>query len=155
VEKVMNYWSSFEAMTAFSPVKERVSEPHTAIAETLLLLEDDPTISELVTLVLQEEGYRVLGASNGIDAIRIAQRLSDNELSLLLTDFSVPNTCIHDLISRLSILHQDIGVIYMSGYSFEFLVSSGDLGAGCDFIQKPFDIYSLAEKVGEVLDRVS
>ena len=149
----MNYWSSSKATEAFPLVNERGYEPYTAIAETVLLLEDDPTISELVTLVLQDEGYRVLGASNGIDAIRIAQHLSENEVGVLLTDLNVPNTDVNELTGRLSTIHPDIREIFMSGYSYEFLVSSGSLRCGSDFVQKPFSIYSLVDKVREVLDR--
>jgi CheY-like chemotaxis protein len=119
-------------------------------SETILLVEDEESILEVAAEILREKGYRVLEASNGKDALKIAEVEGDN-LHLLLTDVIMPQMNGKELADRVKILQPGIKVLFLSGYTDHAIVHQGVLDSGVDFLQKPFSLTTLLVKVKEVL----
>jgi two-component system, cell cycle sensor histidine kinase and response regulator CckA len=120
--------------------------------ETILLAEDDVRVRNLVRDVLEHYGYRVLVAENG-DTALAAATWHKGRIHLLLTDVVMPRMSGHELAERLTGIHPEVKVLYMSGYTDESIVHHGVVDANTHFIQKPFAPEALARKVSEVLDR--
>ncbi len=120
--------------------------------ETVLLVEDEPAVRELASLILGDLGYRVVTASNGVDALRIAEACEAGEIDLLLTDVVMPEMGGKELADRLLSHHRNLRVLYTSGYTAEAIARRGVLEAGIAFLQKPYSSAALARKVREVLD---
>jgi len=121
-------------------------------SETVLLVEDDLSVRGLVVQVLRENGYNLLEAANGNEALRMAQEYA-GEIHLLLTDVVMPQMGGKELADRLKTLRPNIKVLFTSGYTDNAIVHHGVLEPGIDFLQKPFSPAALAHKVREVLDR--
>jgi len=120
--------------------------------ETILLVEDEPSVRGLAVRVLREQGYTLLEASNGDEALRIFQEQKDKKISLLMTDVVMPQMGGKELSNRLKILQSDIKVLFISGYTDDAIVHRGVLEPGTNFLQKPFSPAALAHKVRDVLD---
>lgn len=119
--------------------------------ETILLVEDDEMIRQLVEMVLQEEGYEVLSCSRGDEALERAKAL-DGPIHLLLTDVVVPKIRGHVLASQIMALQPDLRILYMSGYSDDVVMQYPIADVHFDFLPKPFAPQDLLLKVREVLD---
>jgi CheY-like chemotaxis protein len=120
--------------------------------ETILLVEDEGMVRELARRALLNEGYMVLEASHGKEAIRVAQQY-EGAIDLLLTDVVMPGGMSgRQLVEQLSPLRPGMKVVYMSGYTDDAVVRYGIHDAGIGFLQKPFSPSHLAAKVREVLD---
>jgi PAS domain S-box-containing protein len=120
--------------------------------ETVLLVEDELSVRGLAVQVLRENGYNLLEAANGIEALRMAQEYA-GEIHLLLTDVVMPQMGGKELADRLKPLRPGIKVLFTSGYTDNAIVHHGVLEPGIDFLQKPFSPITLAQKVRKVLDR--
>src|SRR5713226_8233335 len=105
--------------------------------ETILLVEDEPAVRELIQMVLSERGYKVLEALVPEDAERLAAS-NGAEIQLLLTDVVMPGMSGRDLAKRLTAHHPHLRVLYMSGYTFNVIAQDGTLEEGISFLQKPF-----------------
>ncbi len=121
-------------------------------SETILLVEDDDGVRALALRCLQAQGYHVIAARDGVDALSVPQDVGQH-IALLLTDVVMPNMSGPVLVEKLRERHPDLAVIYMSGYTDDAVVRHGLLQADVDFLQKPFTAVSLAQKVRLVLDR--
>jgi CheY-like chemotaxis protein len=121
--------------------------------ETVLLVEDEAPVRGLAVRVLRNQGYRVLEAANGEEALSVAGEHAGEKIHLLLTDVVMPQMGGKELADRLKALRPEIKVVFTSGYTDEAIVRHGVLEPGTDFLQKPFSPASLAQKVREVLDR--
>ncbi len=119
--------------------------------ETILLVEDEPGVRKLVRKMLVQQGYEVLEASSGSDALRLAQEYH-GEIAMLLTDIVMPQMSGRELAERLSTLRPGLKVLYMTGYTEDAIVRHGMTTSGVVCLQKPFGPESLARKVREVLD---
>jgi len=119
--------------------------------ETILLVEDDEAVRKLVSKVLDNEGYRLLEAANGVAALSICAQYEER-IHLLLTDVIMPEMSGRDLADRLVPQHPEMKVLFMSGYTDDVIADHGVLDAGTAFIQKPFAPDVLARKVRDVLD---
>ena len=119
--------------------------------ETILLVEDEPGLREMVEELLEEQGYKVLAAANSYEATQICTT-HRGAVDLLLTDVVMPKTNGQELARRLSVLRRRMRILYMSGYPSETIVRHGSLGAGAAFLEKPFTPEALAKKVRAVLD---
>jgi two-component system, cell cycle sensor histidine kinase and response regulator CckA len=119
--------------------------------ETILLVEDEPGLREMVRELLERWGYTVLSAASSHEAIRIC---SDNPgpVHLLLTDVVLPTASGHELARRLLHFRRQIRVLFMSGYPAETIVQRGLLEPGAVFLEKPFTPDALAKKVRQALD---
>ncbi len=120
------------------------------VSETILLVEDEEMILQMTTLILEDLGYHVLGASRPEEAITIAAHF-EGTIHLLITDIIMPEMNGRDLKNKLLEIMPDIKILYMSGYTADVISEHGILDEKIQFIQKPFDVKSLAEKVREVL----
>jgi CheY-like chemotaxis protein len=118
--------------------------------ETLLLVEDDDSVRELVRNVLRENGYRVLEASRGEEALELSE-LYAGRIDLLVTDVVMPQMNGRELARRLVSLRPQVKVLYISGYADNAVWYPGGLDAGGAFLQKPFTPETLTRKVREVL----
>jgi CheY-like chemotaxis protein len=121
-------------------------------SETILLVEDEASVRELAHRILLNEGYIVLEASHGEEAIRVAQQ-HQGSIDLLVTDVVMPGGMTgRQLVECLTPLRREMKVLYMSGYTDDAIVRHGVLDAGIAFLQKPFTLDHLARKVREILD---
>ncbi len=119
--------------------------------ETILLVEDDDRVRALVSNLLRKNGYTVLLASAGDQALEIAAR-HRGRIHLLLTDVLMPGLNGRILSERLTSVRPDTRVLYMSGYSDDAILRHGVRKAAAHFIQKPFSIDALAHKIRETLN---
>ena len=119
--------------------------------ETVLLVEDAAGVRAVATQVLQRQGYRVLEASDGEDALHLAAR-HQGAIDLVLTDVVMPRVGGRELAERLLAVRPDTRVLYMSGYTDDSVVRHGILEGGVAYLQKPFSPEGLARRVREVLD---
>jgi PAS domain S-box-containing protein len=121
-------------------------------SETILLVEDEDAVRSMVRLMLEEAGYSVLEASRGSEALRLASE-HPGPVHLLITDVVMPEMGGRELVERLAGLRREIKVLYLSGYTHDAVVRHGVLQAEVAFLQKPFTMAALANKVREVLDQ--
>jgi CheY-like chemotaxis protein len=119
--------------------------------ETILVVEDETSILEIVTEMLAGQGYSVLSASTPGEAISVA-REHGGEIHLLMTDVVMPEMNGRDLAKNLLSLYPRIKRLFMSGYTSDVIAHHGVLDEGVHFIQKPFSLPIMASKVREVLD---
>ncbi len=120
-------------------------------SETILLVEDNDLVRNIVHDVLQTEGYTILETDSGAEALLIA-RQEQGKIDLLLTDVVMPEMSGGELAEQLQALYPQIKVLFMSGYT-DVVVRQKLLSAEIEFISKPFSPGSLAEKVHQVLDK--
>jgi CheY-like chemotaxis protein len=120
-------------------------------AEIILLVEDALRVRAVVREILEMNGYNVLEARHGAEAIEISER-HRGPIHLMVTDVVMPQMSGRELAQRLQPVRPDMKVLYMSGYTDDAIVRHGVLGAGMAFLSKPFTPDALALKVREVLD---
>jgi signal transduction histidine kinase/DNA-binding response OmpR family regulator len=120
-------------------------------SETILLVEDEASIRTLARSVLEEQGYTVLEAGNGVEGIEVSQR-HQGPIHLLISDVVMPRTNTREFMQRMTALRPDMKVLYISGYTRETIVQHGVLEEGINFIEKPFTPRALLTKVRQVLD---
>ncbi len=119
--------------------------------ETILLVEDEELVRNLATSILQNHGYRVLAARNGVEALQSSAQ-QDGPIHLLLTDAVMPEMSGRELVRRLQRQRPEIRVLYMSGHADEAIASHGEWPGGTPFLPKPFTLEALTTKVRAVLD---
>ncbi|HEY6391564.1 MAG TPA: response regulator [Bryobacteraceae bacterium] len=119
-------------------------------AETILVVEDEAGIRALVRKILRRQGYEVLEASNGDEAL-IVCREHTGTLDLLITDVMMPQMGGRELVDRMREQSRGMKVLYVSGYTDDASIYSGNFPPGTAFLQKPFTLGSLLDKVKEVL----
>src|ERR1700744_5443555 len=115
----------------------------------LLLVEDEPALRMLVVTMLEEQGYLVLQAGNGLDAIALAER-HRGDIDLLLTDVVMPRLSGPELAQELRALRPGLEVLFMSGYNDSRLVHRGVEEANVHLLVKPFSPDDLVDKVGKL-----
>ena len=120
--------------------------------ETILLAEDDTSLRNLAKIALDRQGYIVLDASTGEDALNLAQT-HEEPIHLMITDVIMPGMNGRELADRLHAIRPEMEVLFMSGYTDNAFVHHGVMEAGINFIKKPFTPHSLILKVREILDR--
>jgi two-component system sensor histidine kinase EvgS len=119
--------------------------------ETILVVEDDPGVQNLVRQVLSTGGYSVLVASNGEEAVRLS-REREEPIHLLVTDVVMPGMSGRVLANRIVGQRPRVKVLYMSGYTDDAIGQHGVLEEGIELIEKPFSPAVFAKKVRKVLD---
>lgn len=131
-------------------ITQRVDPPIAGGTETILVVEDDPSLRELVVDLLEESGYKVLEALDVESAIAIAKK--KKTIHLLLTDVIMPTMGGGDLAASLKMLRPKLKVLFMSGYSGDLVADHGVLEAETNLLEKPFTKHALLSKVRAVLD---
>jgi CheY-like chemotaxis protein len=119
--------------------------------ETILVADDAPDVLDLARDILVAGGYTVLTASDGEDALRVAE-CHPGPIHGLLTDVVMPKMNGPELADRLKLARPETKVVYMSGYTTETIGEYGIMHAGAPFVGKPFTAALLTEKVREALN---
>ncbi len=132
------------------PNEKHISLDMLGGTETILLVEDEDIVRNLSRHILEECGYKVIEAINGIEALQICAR--ECPIDLLLTDVVMPQMGGRELSERLREIIPDLRILFTSGYTDDEVVKHGVIEIDTNFIQKPFTPDSLAQKVREVLD---
>jgi len=122
--------------------------------ETILIVEDEEAVRELIQTVLTEKGFDVIVSLDPQHAEKIASEFA-GEIHLLLTDMVMPGMSGRELAERISAKRRDIRVLFMSGYTDNVITSGGMLQEGLAFLQKPFSPAALVQKVREVLSQTT
>jgi PAS domain S-box-containing protein len=137
---------------AASPAPARpVLDARSRGSETVLLVEDEDAIARVVRASLELQGYTVLQATDGSEAIATCER-ADQSIDLLITDVVMPLMSGPELVRRITTIRPDLKILYISGYTDRALVHQGLRDRGSAFLQKPFTPDTLARKVRDVLD---
>ena len=119
--------------------------------ETILLVEDEPSVRTLVRDELRKLGYRVIEAKNGIEACLLATQQAGS-FQLLLTDVVMPGMAGRELAQHLSVIKPDLRTLFMSGYLDDVGIMAGQEEGMSSFLQKPFTPEVLARAVRNLLD---
>jgi two-component system cell cycle sensor histidine kinase/response regulator CckA len=119
--------------------------------ETILLVEDEAVVRDLVCEILRESGYNVLSAPSGPDAMKITAQHT-NPIDLLITDVVMPEMSGPELVNALRRVRGEMRVLYMSGYTDDAVLVRQGLPEKCAFIRKPYTPLQFLQKVRETLD---
>ncbi len=120
--------------------------------ETILVVEDEPSLCELVATMLTARGYHVLKAGDPEEAARVAAR-HQGPIAMLLTDVVLPQMSGKELADLLVKSRPELKVLFVSGYTENTVVHHGVLEPGFEFLAKPFTDEALARKVRQILDK--
>ena len=118
--------------------------------ETVLVVEDEEIVRDLVCAVLDDQGYHVICAADGLEALEAAENF-EGTIHLLVTDVIMPHMNGPELAGRLSQLRPDMKVLYVSGYSDNDIGDHGVLDPRFELLQKPFTPQTLARKIRDVI----
>jgi PAS domain S-box-containing protein len=163
----INVYSELEKGSSFriylprhtEDMAEKIPEKHMATSqqgsgETILLVEDETTIMEMLEIMLESLNYTVIAADSPSRAMEMANSHA-GQIHLVITDVVMPEMNGRDLAEKLSSLYPGINILFMSGYAADVIAHQGVLDDGVAFIQKPFSMADLAQKVRVVLDMAS
>lgn len=120
--------------------------------ETILLVEDDPALRGVAGELLTRLGYKVLTATDGVEALSVKQRQGCGHVDLVFTDVVMPNMSGRELSDRIHVLYPQTKVLFTSAYAENAIVHQGVLDPGVTLLQKPFTPSALARKVRAMLD---
>ena len=137
--------------SAENPATEKVVSGPTPGTETILFVEDEQGVRELVREYLSGCGYAVLEASDGVQALEIAA-MHPGAIQLLITDVVMPRLSGRELATQIASARHGLKVLYISGYTDDSVFRHGVLEGGMEFLQKPFNLKALAQKIREILD---
>ena len=134
----------------FESKPAKVIEKNWHGTETILLVEDDNGVRKFAYDALRNFGYKVFAASNGVNAIK---KIKDEKIKvdLLMTDLVMPEMNGKELSETIKKNFPDIRILFSSGYTNNHLVHRGELDKNINFLQKPYSMQALLEKVHEVL----
>ncbi|MDP8244349.1 MAG: PAS domain S-box protein [Candidatus Hinthialibacter antarcticus] len=120
--------------------------------ETIIVVEDDEIVRDMILATFEGSRYSVIIASQGNDALeKMQQHLG--AVHLLVTDVVMPGMSGRELARRVQLIYSDIKVLYISGYTENSIVQHGVLDTGLNFLQKPFTPDVLLKKVRDILDK--
>ena len=120
--------------------------------ETVLVVEDEPSVLDMITAMLEQQGYTVMATTSPNEAIRLVRENADR-IDLLLTDVVMPEMNGHALVAQLEALCPHLKHVFMSGYPADVITDQGILEQGALFIQKPFSRVDLVAGVQRALKR--
>jgi len=129
-----------------SKIVDKEVKPH----ETILIVEDQTDVRQLITEILKQNGYHIIEASDGEDALEKCKNYN-KDIHLLITDVIMPNMNGIELRERIISIYSDIKVIFMSGYADNVIAEMGILDIDEIFIEKPFMPSDLLTKIKETI----
>ena len=147
--RISIYLPCSEATAPARREETRDAEAHEG-TETILVVEDQPRLRDVLAVVLRGFGYEVLAAKDAEDAVRLAESHA-GPIELLLTDVVMPRTSGPQLAARIQRIRAGIQVLFMSGYTADAMVAHGGPGAGTALLQKPFGPDELGRAVRTAL----
>jgi CheY-like chemotaxis protein len=119
--------------------------------ETVLVVDDEPTVRMLIVDVLEEAGYRVLEAEDGPQGLRILQ--SGERVDLLVTDVGLPGGMNgRPVADAARVVRPHLKVLFITGYAENVVVANGQLDPGMQIVTKPFAVELLGNKIREIID---
>lgn len=121
--------------------------------ETILIVEDEDGVRQVLRDILESKGYKVLVSSNGNKALEICSKY-EGTIQLLITDVVLPSIGGKEVAERILSLYGDIKILYISGYTENAITYNGILDSNTHFLQKPFSSKTLLTKVKEILQKV-
>ena len=132
--------------------KQTVATPDAASGgnETVLLVEDEESVRQLVRDTLAARGYRVLEAESGEAGLAVAEQHA-GKIDMVITDVVMPGMTGREMVNQLAQARPGVKVLYLSGYTEDAILSDGSIESGTAFLQKPFSLQNLSKKVREVL----
>ncbi len=133
------------------PVAKPVPYRRAPKGETVLLVEDEEALREVTRRIFSRNGYRVITAANGPEALRIADG-HPGEIHLLVTDVVMPHMLGKEVAEKMRLIKPEIEVVFMSGYARPVLASQGRLDPGAALVAKPFSEADLLATAGQVLN---
>lgn len=128
----------------------RISPPSGMVSGTILVVEDDSSVREMLISMLESLGYTVHGASKAEEAISMLSSAVEKP-DLILTDVVLPGISGREMADRIAVIRPGIPLIFMSGYASDMIASKGVLEEGTHFLQKPFDMNTLKTKLRAVI----
>ncbi|HTS04918.1 MAG TPA: PAS domain S-box protein [Candidatus Eisenbacteria bacterium] len=142
----------------YLPLTEGKTEPHPVAVpdtacgghETILLVEDEESVRQLVRDTLVAKGYNVIEGENGEEGLAAATRHT-GKIDLVITDVVMPGMGGREMAKQLATSRPGTKVLYLSGYTEDAIISDGSIESGTAFLQKPFTLQNLTRKVREVL----
>lgn len=120
-------------------------------AKTILLVEDEDNLRELVASVLSESGFRVITARNGREGLQTVQEGNLKDIDLILTDVIMPQMSGKEMVDLLKPLLPSTKIVFMSGYTDDALAPHGVLEPEIELIEKPFLVKNLVGRIREIL----
>ena len=144
------YLPSVESDVSATALPQDLGQPKRG-TETILLVEDDPSVRNLVCDELRKLGYQVLEAKNGVEACLLATQQPD-ALDLLVTDVVMPGMGGRELAQHLCVIKPDLKILFISGYIDDVGLHVGHEEGSSSFLQKPFTPEALGRAVRELLD---
>jgi hypothetical protein len=134
-----------------APATEPVPYQRTPAGETVLVVEDEEALREVTERIFTRNGYQVVTAADGPEALHIA-RHHDGEIHLLVTDVVMPHMLGKEVADRIRAIKPEVEVLYMSGYARPVLASQGRLDPGVALVEKPFSETDLLRTAGQLLN---
>ena len=132
-------------------VAEPVSYQRAPKGETVLVVEDEEALREVTRRIFARNGYHVITAANGLDALRIAAG-HPGEIHLLVTNVVMPHMLGKEVAEKMRLIKPEIEVVFMSGYARPVLASQDRLDPGVALVEKPFSEADLLATAGQVLN---
>ena len=133
---------------AMPPAETPAAEAIKGRGETVLVVEDEPAVRQITARILRRNGYLVLEAASGAEALTLA---ADHHFDMLLTDLVMPQVSGPELAQRIQQMHPGIPMLFMSGYSQDVLGPRGALDTDAPLIQKPFAAPELLKTIRGLL----
>lgn len=121
-------------------------------SETILVVEDEPSVRQLITRILRYQGYTVVEAASGIEALELVETDGAVTPALLLTDVIMPHMRGETLAAKLKAKYPNLGVIFMSGYGEKVISKTETSSEASDLLLKPFTPTLLTQKVRQIID---
>jgi CheY-like chemotaxis protein len=121
--------------------------------ETVMVVEDEPALRQLACRLLMAQGYEVLPAGNGLEALGVARNHRGAPIRLVITDVIMPLMDGKEMAERLTAADPSLVILYTSGYTDDAIIHHGVLAADVEFLPKPYTLATLSCKVRELLDK--
>jgi CheY-like chemotaxis protein len=125
---------------------------HVGEGETVLVIDDEPTVRMLIVEVLSEAGYNAIEAQDGPSGLKILQ--SDARIDLLITDVGLPGGMNgRQVADAARVQRPELKVLFVTGFAENAAFGNGHLPSGMEVMSKPFVMADLANKISEIIDR--